>query len=90
MGLYLSESEGTNFWISVLTDLNNRGVKDILIASVDGLKGFSKVINTIFPKTEAQLCIIHQVKNSLRYIASKDKKEFARDLKLIYQAVNKI
>lgn len=69
LGLYLSKSEGTNFWISVLTDLNNRGIKDILIASVDGLKGFSKVINTIFPKAEAQLCIIHQVRNSLRYIA---------------------
>ncbi len=61
LGLYLSESEGANFWLSVLTDLNNRGVQDILIASVDGLKGFPEDIKTIFPKTEVQLCIIHPV-----------------------------
>ena len=72
LGLYLSESEGANFWLSVLTDLNNRGLKDILIASVDGLKGFPEAIKAIFPKTEVQLCIIHQIRNSLRYVASKD------------------
>ena len=72
LGLYLSESEGSNFWLSVLTDLNNRGVKDILIACIDGLKGFPEAINTIFPKTEVQLCVIHQIRNSIKYIASKN------------------
>lgn len=74
MGLYLSENEGANFWLSVLTDLQNRGVKDILIGCVDGLKGFPEAINSIFPKTEIQLCIIHQIRNSLKYIASKIKR----------------
>lgn len=89
LGLYLSESEGANFWLSVLTDLNNRGLQDILIASVDGLKGFPKAIKTIFPKTEVQLCIIHQIRNSIRYVASKNHKEFMKDLKPVYQAVSK-
>jgi putative transposase len=89
MGLYLSESEGANFWLQVLTDLNNRGVEDILIASVDGLKGFPEAINAIFPKTEVQLCIVHQIRNSIRYVASKNQKEFVKDLKLVYQAVSK-
>jgi len=71
LGLYLSESEGANFWLSVLTDLQNRGVEDILIASVDGLTGFPEAINTIFPNTEVQLCIVHQIRNSLRYVGSK-------------------
>jgi len=71
MGLYLSENEGANFWLQVLTDLNNRGVQDILIASVDGLKGFPEAINAIFPQTEVQLCIVHQIRNSMRYVASK-------------------
>jgi len=61
LGLYLSESEGANFWLSVLTDLNNRGVKDILIACVDGLKGFPEAINSVFPNTQVQLCIVHPV-----------------------------
>lgn len=89
LGLYLSESEGANFWLSVLTDLNNRGLKDILIASVDGLKGFPEAIKTIFPQTEIQLCIIHQIRNSIRYVASKNHKEFMSDLKPVYQAVSK-
>jgi len=89
LGLYLSESEGANFWLSVLTDLNNRGLKDILIASVDGLKGFPEAIKTIFPKTEVQLCIVHQIRNSLRYIASKDQKEFMKNLRLVYEASTK-
>ncbi|SKB84674.1 IS256 family transposase, partial [Malaciobacter marinus] len=89
LGLYLSESEGANFWLSVLTDLNNRGIEDILIASVDGLRGFPEAIKTIYPKTEVQLCIVHQIRNSLKYIASKDQKEFMKDLKLVYQATNK-
>jgi len=89
LGLYLSESEGANFWLQVLSDLNNRGVKDILIASVDGLKGFPEAINSIYPNTEVQLCIIHQIRNSLKYVASKNKKEFMKDLKKVYQAVSK-
>jgi len=89
LGLYLSENEGANFWLSVLTDLNNRGLKDILIASVDGLKGFPEAIKTIFPKTEVQLCIVHQIRNSLKYVASKNQKEFMKDLKLVYKATTK-
>ncbi len=89
LGLYLSENEGANFWLSVLTDLKNRGLEDILIASVDGLKGFPEAINTIYPKTEVQLCIVHQIRNSIKYVASKNQKEFIRDLKLVYQAPNK-
>ena len=89
LGLYLSENEGANFWLGVLTDLQARGVEDILIASVDGLQGFPEAINAIFPQTEVQLCIVHQIRNSIRYIASKDQKEFAKDLKLIYQAPTK-
>ena len=89
LGLYLSENEGANFWLQVLTDLNNRGVEDILIASVDGLKGFPEAINAIFPNTEVQLCIVHQIRNSIRYVASKNQKEFMKDLKLIYQAISK-
>lgn len=86
LGLYLSESEGATYWMTVLTDLQNRGVKDILIACVDGLNGFPEAIKSIFPKTEVQLCIVHQVRNSAKYIASKDQKEFIRDLKRVYQA----
>lgn len=86
IGMYVSESEGANFWLSVLTDLKNRGVEDILIACIDNLKGFSQAINSIFPHTEIQSCIVHQIRNSLKYVASKDQKEFMKDLKLVYQA----
>ena len=89
LGLYLSESEGANFWLSVLTDLKNRGVEDILIASVDGLTGFPDAISTIYPKTEVQLCIVHQVRNSLKYVASKNQKAFMVDLKRVYRATSK-
>ena len=89
IGLYCSESEGANYWLSVLTDLHNRGVQDILIACVDGLKGFPEAIQAIFPNTEVQLCVIHQIRNSIRYVASKDQKAFMRDLKPVYKAVNK-
>jgi len=89
LGLYLSESEGANFWLSVLTDLNNRGVEDILIASVDGLTGFPEAIATIYPDTEVQLCIVHQVRNSLKYVASKNQKAFMVDLKRVYRATTK-
>ena len=89
LGLYLSESEGANFWLQVLTDLHNRGIEDILIVSVDGLKGFPEAIKTIFPKTDVQLCVIHQIRNWLRYIASKDRKQFMQDLKEVYRALSK-
>jgi transposase-like protein len=89
LGLYISENEGANFWLQVLTDISNRGVNDILIACVDGLKGFPEAIESIFPDTEVQLCVVHQIRNSLRYVGSKNQKEFMTDLKRVYKAVNK-
>jgi transposase-like protein len=86
IGVYVSENEGANFWLSVLTDLNNRGVKDILIACIDGLKGFEQAINAVFPKTEVQSCVVHQIRNSFKYITHKDHKEFMRDLRPVYKA----
>ena len=89
LGMYISRSEGANFWLSVLTDLQTRGVRDILIASVDNLTGFSDAINSVFPETIVQSCIVHQVRNSLKYVASKYQKAFMKDLKPVYQAVSK-
>lgn len=89
LGLYLSETEGAKFWLQVLTDLQNRGIEDILIACVDGLKGFPDAIETIFPKAQVQLCIVHQIRNSCKYIAWKDRKEFVQDLKTVYKATSK-
>ena len=89
LGMYISESEGANFWLSVLTDLKSRGVQDILIACTDNLKGFSEAILSIFPKTEIQKCVIHQIRNSLKYVASKDQKAFMKDLKKVYQSPTK-
>lgn len=89
LGLYLSESEGATFWLSVLTDLHQRGVKDVLIASVDGLNGFPEAINAIFPQAEVQLCIVHQIRNSLKYVASKNQKAFMEDLKPVYKAATR-
>lgn len=87
LGMYVSQSEGANFWLSVLTDLQHRGVQDILIACIDNLKGFSEAIASIYPRTEVQSCIVHQIRNSLKYVASKNQKEFMVDLKLVYRAV---
>lgn len=89
LGMYISESEGANFWLQVLTDLENRGLKDILIACTDNLKGFTQAILSVYPKAITQLCIVHQIRNSLKYVASKDQKEFLKDLKLVYRAVSK-
>jgi putative transposase len=89
LGLYLNESEGAKFWLQVLTDLQQRGVKDILIASVDGLKGFPEAINSVFPNTEVQLCVVHQIRNSLRFIGSANQKQFAKELKAVYQSFTK-
>ena len=88
LGLWIAENEGSKFWLSVLTQLNQRGVKDILIACVDGLSGFPEAINAVFPKTRIQLCIVHQMRNSLRYVSYKDMKAVAADLKTIYQSVS--
>lgn len=89
IGMYISESEGANFWLSVLTDIKSRGVKDILIACTDNLTGFSEAILSVFPQAEVQTCVIHQIRNSLKYVASKDQKIFMKDLKMVYQAANK-
>lgn len=86
LGLYLSDQEGAHHWLSVLTDLYNRGVQDILIACVDGLKGFPEAIASLYPNTEIQHCIIHQIRNSLKYVASKNQKAFMADLKAVYKA----
>jgi len=86
LGLWVGEAEGANFWLGVLTELRNRGVQDILISCIDGLKGFPDAIQTIFPKTEIQLCVIHQIRNTLKYIASKDQKAFMQQLKTVYKA----
>ena len=86
LGLWVSEAEGANFWLTVMTELKNRGVEDIFIACIDGLKGFPETINTVFPKTEIQLCVIHQIRNTLKYVASKDQKQFMKQLKEVYKA----
>ncbi|MCK5894764.1 MAG: IS256 family transposase [Endozoicomonadaceae bacterium] len=86
LGLYLSDNEGAHHWLSVLTDLYNRGVKDIIIACVDGLKGFPEAIESIYPDTEIQHCIVHQIRNSLKYVATKNQKVFMADLKCVYKA----
>ncbi|HQS83634.1 MAG TPA: IS256 family transposase [Alphaproteobacteria bacterium] len=89
LGFYVADSEGANFWLAVLNDLKARGVEDILITCVDGLKGFPEAIQASFPHTEVQLCIVHQIRNSLKFIASKNQKEFMQDLKTVYQAETK-
>ena len=86
LGIWISESEGSHFWLNVLTELKGRGVEDILIACVDGLRGFPDAIANQFPETQVQQCIVHQIRNSLKYVASKNQKEFMKDLKEVYKA----
>ena len=86
LGMWLAENEGAKFWLSVLTELKNRGLQDILIACVDGLKGFPDAINSVYPQTHIQLCIIHMVRNSLKYVSWKDYKVVTSGLKTVYQA----
>ena len=86
LGLWLSESEGAKFWLSVFTDLKNRGVEDCFIACIDGLKGLPEAIEAVFPKTQVQLCIVHKVRNSLKYVPWKERKAVAADLRAIYAA----
>lgn len=88
LGLWLSENEGAKFWLSVLTELQQRGLKDIFIAAVDGLTGFPEAINTVYPKTKIQLCIVHMVRNSLKFVSWKERKTVAADLKKIYTSLN--
>ena len=87
LGIWISETESASFWTSVFNDLKNRGVKDILIACHDNLAGFGKALETVFARTESQLCIVHQIRNSLNFVSWKDRKAVAADLKLIYSAV---
>ena len=82
-------AEGANFWLTVLTDLQSRGVEDIFIASIDGLTGFSDAIASVFPQTQVQRCIVHQIRNSLRYVSWKDRRAFVADLKRIYRAATR-
>ena len=89
LGFYSCETEGASFWLGVLNDLKSRGVDDVLIACVDGLKGFPDAINAAFPKTEVQLCVVHQIRNSLKFVASKNQREFMTDLKTVYKAETK-
>jgi len=89
LGCYISESEGANFWLQVLSDMQNRGLQDILIACTDNLTGFKEAIESVYPKADVQSCIVHQIRNSLKYVASKDSKEFMRDLKQVYRADTK-
>ena len=88
LGLWISENEGSKFWLGVMTELKNRGISDILIACTDNLTGMSDSISAVFPKTQHQLCIVHQIRNSLKYVSYKDRKVLAADLKPIYTAVN--
>jgi putative transposase len=89
IGMYISESEGAKFWLQVLSDLKNRGMADVLIACTDNLTGFSEAIASVFPQAQIQSCIVHQIRNSLKYVASKDQKAFMQDLKPVYQALTK-
>jgi putative transposase len=86
LGMYIGENESARFWLSVLNDIHRRGVQDILIASIDNLKGFAQAIEAVFPQTKVQLCIVHQIRNSLKYIPHKDRKSVVSSLKEIYQA----
>jgi transposase-like protein len=86
LGMWVAPTESASFWMNVLTDLKARGVEDILIASTDNLAGFTDAIVSVFPNTVTQLCVVHQVRNSLRYVVWKEKKEFTTDMKQIYQA----
>jgi transposase-like protein len=87
LGMWLSENEGAKFWLGILTELHNRGLKDILIACVDGLKGFPEAIQSVYPQTHVQLCIVHMVRYSMKFVPWKDYKAVAADLKRVYQSV---
>ena len=86
LGIWIAKTEGAKFWLGVITELQNRGVKDIFIACVDGLKGFPEAIESVFPQTQVQLCIVHMIRNSTRFVNWKERKDLCADLKLIYTA----
>ena len=86
LGLWISLNEGAKFWLNVMTELQNRGLKDIFIACVDGLKGFPEAIETVYPDTKVQLCIVHMIRNSVKYVSWKDRKQLIADLKKVYKA----
>ena len=88
LGIWIGESETSKFWYSILTDLKNRGVKDVLIFSVDGLPGFKEAISASYPESVIQRCIIHQLRNTFKYVSYKDSKEVMNDFKLVYKAIN--
>jgi putative transposase len=88
LGIWAADNEGAKFWMQIITELKNRGVQDIFIACVDGLKGFPEAIEAVYPQTQVQLCIVHLVRHSLSYVSHKDRKQVATDLKMIYQAVS--
>lgn len=89
LGMYVGENEGAKFWLQVLTDLHHRGVNDIFIACIDNLQGFAEAIESIFPQTEVQLCVVHQIRNSQKYLSHKDVKAFMKDLQSVYRATTK-
>lgn len=86
--IHVGDNESSKYWLSVLNELKDRGVKDILVLCADGLSGIKEAINTAFPKTEYQRCIVHMVQNTLKYVPDKDRKAFATDLKTIYQSAS--
>src|SRR4029077_21030607 len=86
LGLWLSENEGAKFWLSVLTDMKNRGLRDIFVVCIDGLTGFADAVHAVYDKAKVQLCIVHLVRAALRYVSNEDSKEVIRDLKKIYNA----
>ena len=88
LSISVGDNESSKYWLSVLNELKNRGVKDILVICADGLSGIEEAISVAFPNTEYQRCIVHQVRNTLKYVPDKDRKAFAKDLKTIYQAIN--
>lgn len=88
LGMWIGENESAKFWLGILNSLKNRGVEDILIACVDGLTGFTNAIEAVYPRTEVQQCIIHQIRNTTRFVSYKDIKELMKDLKLVYGAVD--
>lgn len=89
LGMWLGKNESSSFWLGVLTDLKARGVEDILITATDNLNGFTQTIKNVFPESQTQICVVHQIRNSVRYVVWKDKKEFSRDMKQIYDAPTK-
>ena len=89
LGLWLGKTESASFWMGVLTDLKARGVEDILITATDNLNGFTDTIRTVFPASKTQICVVHQIRNACKYVVWKDRKEFSRDMKQIYDSPTK-